>query len=176
MRFNAGDASFRGRLHESLIVVGLSRSFGAVSFGGRLGAIIDGHVDAHGVRSDIQPGLVGALDVAWRVLSAPIDPLSLVLTAQLGVAHTTVGGDGWTALDVRFALTASRTFFDRLTPYVATRAFVGPVFWGDATGGDTTHLQVAVGVGCEIVNHLSIHVEGAFVAERGLFGGVGYAF
>ena len=163
-----------------LAAIGLSRDFGDLSFGVRVGAVIDGEVVNRGVRYDIRPGVVVALSLDWRVLSAPVDPLTLTLGAQLGASHVTLDDgqatQGWTATDLRASVTASRTFFDRLTPYLSLRAFGGPIFWRDATGSDTTHVQLALGVGLELVPGWSLHIEGAVFAERGVFGGLAVAF
>jgi len=167
-------------MREELVALGVSRDLGAITLGVRLGAILGGRVDDGGVGYAIQPGVVGALSLDWRVLTAPRDPLSLTLGVQLGASHTRVEGagrsDGYGALDLRASVTASRTLAEVVTPYLSARLFGGPVFWRDATGGDTTHVQLALGVGVEVVPGLTLHVEGAALAERGVFGGVAYAF
>lgn len=169
-------------MREVLAAVGLSRDLGDLSLGLRVGAVIDGHVDSGGARYDIGPGVVVALAIDWRALAAPEDVLTLTLGVQLGVSHTTLGSpeggprQGWTATDLRASVTASRTLFDRLTPYLSARLFGGPVFWRDAVGSDTKHVQLALGLGLELGAGLSLHVEGAVLAERGVFAGLALAF
>jgi len=167
-------------MRQVLAALGLSRTFGDLSFGVRVGAVLGGHVQNRGQRYAIGPGVVVALALDWRVLSAPIDPLTLTLGLQLGVSHTTLTAQGasdpWTATDLRASVTASRTFFDRLTPYLSLRLFGGPVFWRGAIGSDTTHVQLALGFAVELVPGWSLHIEGAAIAERGVFGGLAVAF
>jgi len=164
---------------EGLVAAGLSRDFGALSFGVRAGVVVGGHIDVAGARLDIDPGFVVATSLDWRVLTAPRDPLSLTLGLQLGVSRATVVDtgrkDGWTALDLRASVTASRTF-GPVTPYASVRLFGGPVFWRGATGSDTKHVQLAAGLGVEVARGWTLHLEGAVLSERGLFGGLGVAF
>lgn len=164
---------------EDLVAVGLTRELGALSIGVRVGVVLGGHVDAMTTRHTIEPGVVVATSLDWRVLSAPVDPISLTLGLQLGVSHATVRGGGrsdpWTALDLRASVTASRSF-GIVTPYLSTRLFGGPVFWRGAMGGDTKHVQLAAGLGVELARGWTLHLEGAVLAERGVFGGLGVSF
>ncbi len=180
MRFDEGDASAHADLRQVLAAIGLSRDLGDLTVGLRVGAVIAGELAHRGTRYDIGPGIIVALALDWRVLSAPVDPVTLTLGLQLGVSHTTLSDgttrEAWTATDLRASVTASRTLFDRLTPYLSVRAFGGPVFWRDATGSDTTHVQLALGLGLELAPGWSLHVEGAALAERGIFGGLAVAF
>jgi hypothetical protein len=54
-----------------------------------------------------------------------------------------------TAVDFRAGVTVGKTFFDRLTLYLAGRVFAGPVFWQidgvDVTGGDVHHYSLGGG-------------------------------
>lgn len=180
LRFDGADGNSHVDLRQVLAAIGLARDFGDLTLGIRVGAVIDGEVVQRGMRYTLGPGVVVALALDWRVLSAPKDPLTLTLGVQLGVSHVAVS-DGavrepWTASDLRASVTASRTLWDRLTPYLSVRLFGGPVFWRDATGGDTTHVQLALGLGLELFEGLSLHVEGAALAERGVFGGLAVAF
>lgn len=163
---------------EDLVAVGLTRELGDLSVGFRAGLVLGGYVDTP-EHHTIEPGLVVATSLDWRVLSAPVDPISLTLGLQLGVSHVSVRGGGrsdpWTALDLRASVTASRSF-GPVTPYLSTRVFGGPVFWRGAMGGDTKHVQLAAGLGVELARGWTLHLEGAALAERGVFGGLGVAF
>lgn len=165
---------------ERLAVIGVARALGDLTLGVHAGVVIDGHVDVAHRRHTLATGGLAALSLDWRML-ARTAPLALTLGAQLGASHTTTRADddaersGWTALDVRVALTASRTFFEALTPYASARTFGGPILWRGALGTDTLHLQLALGLRWQVTPALSLHVEGAALSERGVFGGLGLA-
>lgn len=154
---------------------------GAWSVGAQIGAVIGGRLALGGERHELGPGLVFGLEAQWRVLEAPRDAVSLTLGLQLALSHARLTPDdgpgaAWTATDLRASVTASRTLWDVVTPYLAVRAFGGPIFFRHETGGDTTHVQLAAGLGVELGAGLSLHVEGAFLAERGGAGGLGLRF
>lgn len=168
---------------QMIAAVGLTRELderGDLSLGLRFGVVVDGYLRQGGSELDFDPGFVAGLHVDWRALSAPDDPITLTLGVQLAVAHATLTLDGvsygWTATDVRASVTVSRTLWDRLTPYLSVRAFGGPIFFRDATGADKTHVQIALGLALQIASGVSLSVEGAVLAERGVFGGVAVAF
>lgn len=146
----------------------------------RVGLIAAGTLGEGGRTHDFEPGLVGALALDWRVLSAPADPISLTLGVQLAAGHAPLTHDGrsraWTSTDLRASVTVSRTLWQVLTPYVSARVFGGPIFWRDATGADETHLQLALGLGIAPLPGFSLHVEGAILSERGVSGGIGVSF
>lgn len=183
LRFDGDAPATDGRaaMHEALVVAGLAYTAERLTFGVRVGAILDGHVRVGGATHDLEPGVVGALALDWRALEAPRDPLTLTLGVQLGASHARLVDPAsersyaWTTTDLRASVTASRTF-DPITPYLAARVFGGPVFWRGASGGDTTHVQLAAGVGIALGAAVSLHLEGAALAERGLTGGVALAW
>jgi hypothetical protein len=186
MYFSGDDgARVSADLLQVMATLGLTRDLGAsseFSLGLRLGVILGGRLDAGGSRHDFDPGFVAALAFDWRALSAPDDPLTLTLGLQLGVSLASlVGTDddvarSWVATDARLSVTVSRTLWQVLTPYLSVRGFGGAVFWNDTTGGDKTHVQIALGLAIELTEGLSLSVEGALLAERGVFGGLAVAF
>jgi hypothetical protein len=165
------------------VTAGLGRSFGArgeLTLGLRVGLIADGKLREGGRVHDFEPGIVGALALDWRVLTAPDDPLTLTLGVQLAAGHARLVHEGvarsWTSTDVRASVTISRTLWRIVTPYLSARVFGGPIFWRDTTGTDKTHLQLALGLAIEPVAGFTLHVEGALLSERGLSGGIGVSF
>ncbi|MFO0746951.1 MAG: hypothetical protein U1F43_14960 [Myxococcota bacterium] len=184
LRFTGDGPAFDASLHEVLLVVGAAREVGTLTYGVKLGGIVAGELAAKGQTYAIEPGLVVGVSLDWRVLSAPRDAVSLTLGLQLGVAWSSVApevgagplDDRWLTFDARASATVSRTFFGRLTPYASVRLFGGPALWGGAAGGDKTHVQLAAGLALAVTDALSLHVEGALLAERGAFAGLGLAF
>ena len=172
LRFAEDDGSSHADLRQVLAAIGLSRDLGDLTLGVRVGAVLDGEVVNRGQRYDLGPGVIVALALDWRAFSAPTDPLTVTFGVQLGVSHAAL----WTTTDLRASVTASRTLWDRLTPYFSVRVFGGPIFWRGTTGSDTSHVQLAAGLGLELAPGWSLHVEGAALAERGLFGGLSVAF
>lgn len=184
---------FNGGLHEVLVTAGLARDFGNLTLGLQLGAMVDGTLTTQGTTYDLAPGFLGGLGLTWRAFEAPRDPLSLTFGLQLAVSTSALRDAArsddrrsqWVALDARVSVMASRTFADVLTPYVAARAFGGPVFWSnrrgaqgpsDVLGTDRAHVQFGLGLGVTPHPALSLHIEWDFFGERGVFGGIGTSF
>jgi hypothetical protein len=84
------------------------------------------------------------------------------------------------SFDARFSLTVGRTLWQRATPYLAARAFGGPIFFrrdGEATTGtDRYHYQAALGLLVALPAGLDLSAEWAPIGERRLMGGVGVSF
>ncbi|MEZ4339811.1 MAG: hypothetical protein R3B82_24585 [Sandaracinaceae bacterium] len=131
----------------------------ALTLGAAAGAILGGHVDAGPRRFEVTPGAHLSAQLTWTPLRAPGSPLTVGLTGAVAVGlsgtrdRDTGATAAFTAVDVRVGVTASRTIAEVLTPYLAARAFGGPVFWdagaGDVVGSDTKHVQLVVGASVE---------------------------
>ncbi|MCC6551602.1 MAG: hypothetical protein IT372_01100 [Polyangiaceae bacterium] len=145
--------------------------------GGRL--IVD---DVH---HEILPGWVATVSGAYRVLRGGEGPFVL-LNASLGASGASTrqyGADAtapYSAFDVRFGLTAGKTFYDALSAYLGIRAFGGPILWQlrgeDVTGVDRHHYQIAFGVAASLPRGFDLFAEGAPFGERGATVGAGVAF
>jgi hypothetical protein len=186
------DGRFEADLREWMVVSSLAYRVGELTVAGKLGAIIDGALDA-GERFRIKPGVLLGASVDWPILRGGRDLVSLALSGQFGLAMTALEREAdtsrWIALDFRVGLTVSRTFFDVLTPYASARAFGGPIFWSGfeaeraidgekamVVGSDPRHTQLAAGLGVALGDHLDLHFEWAFFGEAGLYWGLGAAF
>jgi hypothetical protein len=82
----------------------------------------------------------------------------------------------YTAVDVRAAVAAGYTFFERLTPYLTARAFGGPVFWRNDVGTDLFHFQLGAGVVLGLPWGLDVSAEVVPLGEQRVSLGVGAAF
>jgi len=186
------DGRFEAALREWMVVGSLAYDFGDFSVAGKLGAILDGGLDA-GEFYRVNPGALIGVSVDWPILKGGRDPVSLALSGQLGVAMTSLEREAdrthWVAVDMRVGLTVSRTFFDVLTPYASARAFGGPIIWSGfespreidgekatVLGADPRHTQLATGLGVALGDRMDLHVEWAFFGEAGLYWGLGAAF
>lgn len=84
------------------------------------------------------------------------------------------------AFDIRLGVTVGKTFWNVLSPYVAARAFGGPVLWninGQAESGtDQRHFQVAVGMVSSLPRGFDLFAEVAPGGERAVAIGGGFGF
>jgi hypothetical protein len=143
------------------------------------GAVLDGRlVTPDGVRHMIAPGIAASVSGSLLALYETRARPFLMLGASLGFSRTSAAGSSLTAFDLRMTVLLGKTFFERLTPYAAGRAFVGPVHWDllDATGGDAHHYTVGVGLIAHLPWNLSLFVEGMPLGERSISGGTSLAF
>jgi len=136
---------------------------------------------------DIGPGFSAFTGLAWRVLDAKDDFTPFIhLTATLSFSHaatrSAVSNDRYSAVDFRFGAIVGKTLGDSgITPYIAARAFGGPVFWrldGEAvTGTDLYKYQLGGGLSLALFDRkLDVFVEGIGLGERGLAAGIGTTF
>ncbi len=161
---------------------GLGLRFGA-------GGIVAGELDRRGPGvATLGPGVSGYFGVAKTLLdeatSVPFVQLAATLSASRAVARRGVESEGFTAFDVRAAATVGKTFFREtlpVVPYVALRAFGGPIFYrfagADVTGTDLYKYQVGAGLSLALPGRaLDAFVEGVALGERGLSAGLGTTF
>jgi hypothetical protein len=149
------------------------------------GGVLGGSLELDGRRFSIDAGWVGAVAFAWRLLEgegyAPFLLSSLSFSASSARTQDDASGAAarLTALDLRGGLTAGKTFWGVLSPYVSLRVFGGPVFWSydgeDIAGGDKYHYQPAVGA-VVTLGPVDLYAEWAFLGERALAGGAGVSF
>lgn len=148
------------------------------------GSIIEGTLKAPGGRRHVGPGWIGAAGLSWRVLDETPEIPYLVFSATAGAAATSTRIDdergNYIGVDFRFGATLGKTFFGWLSPYVALRAFGGPIFWtiaGEtAVGNDKYHVQGALGSVFILPAGFDIFIEGNPGGEQGAFGGVGVRY
>jgi opacity protein-like surface antigen len=150
-----------------------------------VGAILDGRLTVGGVEHDVRPGIAATVTVSWLALpERATRPFVLVAgTASVSTATTAAGAGPevrLTAVDLRATALVGKTFFDRLTPYLAARVFGGPVMWhidgADVTGGDQHHFAVGAGATLRLPGRLDLYAEAMPLGERSLNVGAGLSF
>jgi hypothetical protein len=129
-------------------------------------------------------GPLVSLAVSYRVAddrgAAPF--VLLGLSASGAYAETSPRGttatDALVPVDVRASVTVGKTVARILAPYLAARAFGGPVFWSiegqSVTGTDAYHFQIGGGFSLSL-GRFDLHLEVAPLGERSLACGAGFA-
>ena len=149
---------------------------------GGLGAILDGRLTARGVEHDVEPGFALILAGSWLpIFEDGARPFVLFsASASVSTASTDGGAARLTAVDLRAGVIAGKTFFQRLTPYLAARVFGGPVFWTlageDVTGSDQHHYTVGGGATLRLPGGVDLVAEGMALGERSVNVGLGLSF
>jgi hypothetical protein len=159
----------------------------SIELGG--GASVSGSLTLESVRQRIEPGWMASGAASFQVLrgegSAPFLLASLSFAGS--GARTSpeperldVSAESLYAIDARVGLTLGKTFWNVLSPYVAIRAFGGPVLWRfrgqDITGTDRYHVQAAVGLLALVARRVDVFAELAPLGERAVAIGAGAAF
>jgi hypothetical protein len=137
---------------------------------GGIGALVHGRLGD----TDLDPGAAFSATGSWLPLPETTSrPFILVaVTASvLTVPHLT-------AVDFRGSAVVGKTFFDRLTAYVAGRVFGGPVNFDPetATGADTHHYAVGAGASLRLPSAIDVFAEFSPVGEQSLNVGAGLRF
>lgn len=156
------------------------------------GSMFEGTLQAPGGTRRIGPGWVGAAGLSWRVIDEEETIPYLVFSATAGAAAASTRIDdergNYIGVDFRFGATLGKTFFGWLSPYVALRAFGGPIFWTivppkadtnaaeTEVGSDKYHVQGGLGSVFILPGGFDIFVEGNPGGEQGAFGGVGVRY
>ncbi len=145
------------------------------------GAILGGALTASSARYGLGPGFASVAGVSWRVVDADGAVPFVLLTSQLSYASSSsAGGTGYNAFDLRLGAAVGTTFRNVFTPYVAGRAFGGPIYWryqGAAiVGTDDHHWQVGVGLSVLLARLADLFVEGMPLGELGVTAGGGVSF
>jgi hypothetical protein len=152
------------------------------SFRGSLGAVLDGHLEGGGRTHDIGPGIVVAVGVAKQ-----LDLGTWFVNGSLGAAISRTTTDEQIAGEGRRTLVGLDLFrlgvmggrrFGSVSPYVAARAFAGPVSWTldgmDVTGGDTSKFQLGAGASVTTASGVSLLLDISALGERSATLGVSY--
>lgn len=148
-----------------------------LNLGVALGAVLAGRLEpSGGEAADMEPGPALSVSLSWLALPETGTRPFLFAGATLGAVTAVAGADRVTALDARATLLLGKTFAQRLVVYAAARAFAGPVFWRDASGGDVHHYSFGAGVRVALPASLDLFVEGMPLGEQSATAGVGYAF
>ena len=144
------------------------------------GVILDGVLEAGGVRYEADPGGLAFLGAEYRTAAgggrSPAVDLSLFLGASWTrtVAPGLSGKTRYFASDARFGVRAGWTAPGESFVYLAARVFGGPVKWKladqDVTGTDTHHYQLAAGA-AKRIGRAGIYLEFAPVGERAMSAG-----
>jgi hypothetical protein len=86
----------------------------------------------------------------------------------------------WTASDARIGIMVGKTFAERVVPFVAARAFLGPVDWKlrgvDVRGSDLHHYAVGGGTSYRIPGKLDLFAEVIALGEQSASLGVSVPF
>jgi hypothetical protein len=124
--------------------------------------------------ADISSGATASGTVSWLpVYERPSRPF-VAVTASLGVGFARAGVDpmahSWWAFDARAGVMVGKTLADHWVPYLAARAFGGPVLWriagADVTGNDRYHVTVGAGLTVRLPRSLDLTAEGMPLGER----------
>jgi hypothetical protein len=144
-----------------------------------VGGIVNGTVEGR----DIKGGATAGATAIWLPLFETDHRPFVAVTGSLSAAYLRAVTDAnmthsWTAFDLRVGAMAGKTFFDRLVPYVAVRAFGGPVSWQrggqSVTGGDRYHITVGGGATLRLPSRFEISLEAMPLGERGFGATLGH--
>lgn len=172
------------QLSEELVVASLGRRFGGrftatVTGGAILGGQLD---DEAGQVHDVGVGWIASLQGSAQVIDQagwrPFVTGSLAFSTSSTATTPVAGGaaSSLLAIDGRISVAAGWNIAGRVTPYVAARAFAGPVTWGEDTGQGHHHHQGAVGLDLTLPARIRLSVEWAPIGEHAFTVGIGFAF
>jgi hypothetical protein len=159
-----------------------------VTLQGGLGAVLAGRLDVDGTRHDVLPGWIVTGAVAYRVYDGDGAAPFVLLSASLGFASARTRQQDvvdpptatLTSVDFRVGVAVGWTIAGSLSPYLAARAFGGPVSWTLAgqtvSGGDRYHYQVGAGLAVRFARRLDAYIEAAPLGEKRASLGVGVSF
>ena len=145
------------------------------------GGIVTGSIDGRDVRGG---GTLGGSATWLAVYERAARPF-VAVSASLGTALIRgVADDGsthaWSAWDLRGGAIVGKTFAGRLVPYLAARAFGGPVFWhrgtASETGTDRYHVTVGLGVTVRMPARFDVTLEVMPLGERSATAGLTWHF
>jgi hypothetical protein len=124
--------------------------------------------------ASISGGATASGAVSWLpVYERPGRPF-VAVTGSLGAGYARAAVDGmahsWWALDARGSVAVGKTLGEHWVPYLAARAFAGPVFWRlagvDVTGADRYHVTAGLGLTVRLPRSLDVTAEGMPLGER----------
>ena len=165
-------------LEQSVVAAFASRRFGErFTVQLTLGGILDGQLEGQGRRFDVEPGFLASLSGAYRFLGGPGEDLFGTATLSYGMSFASTTEEvpdgqsvSLTASDARLGVLFGITLGDTVSPFLAARAFAGPVGWeldGESrTGSDRHHYAVGPGIVVNMHEQLDLTVDTSFVGER----------
>jgi hypothetical protein len=157
----------------------------AISLQVGAGATLGGRFVFRQDRFTFDPGWIASVAGTYRVYGKTrSDPFVIIggAVAASGAATRDAAGatEDMFAFDLRISAIAGKTFFDILSPYVALRAFGGPILWKyrgeDQVGGDKYHFQVGAGLLVALPGKFDAFAEVVPLGERAATLGLGYSF
>lgn len=180
LRFN-GSADYE--LTQDSVVGSFGRRF-EKRFSLRLsaGALLGGRLSGEGYAYDLAPGWLVAASGSYQLFGDPGRVPFLIGTLTFGSSGTRAtqqgGGESayFSATDLRVGAMFGYTLWDRVSPYVAVRAFGGPIVWHHAgftyTGTDRHHYTLGGGLSVSLPLGLDLRVDGSALGERSVSGGL----
>jgi hypothetical protein len=177
-------------LEQSSVVATVGRQWGPRwGLVGGVGLILGGAVtNAAGTDRETDVGVGGMITITgtWLVAFEQPGRPFVLLSATTSISTTTaVSDDGLdhrlTAGDLRAGVMVGKTFVERVVPYVAARAFGGPVIWtvgGEAvSGGDVHHYTLGGGLIVRLpAGRLDLFAEAMPLGEQSASAGVTASF
>lgn len=173
---------------ENVVAASLERTVGkGWVVGVSVGAIVQGSLELAARRFTIKPGVL--LDVYaghnWLKPNRANLFLATSLAASFGLAWTredrpSAPRQSLIATDLRVDLSFGATLFKVWSPYVAARAFGGPIFWKlDAKtqiGSDPGHHTLALGSRFDLPCGVDLSLDWGFEGARTLSASLGVRF
>ena len=154
--------------------------------GGSIGALAGGRIARPGEAWTVEPGVMWSLTAGrrWFGQRPAVPYLLLVGTLSGSSTRTRAQATGVTtplhAFDARADLSVGWTLGEAFSPYLAVRAFGGPVLWRIAdtrsVGTDLYHVSLAAGFNLALADRVGLYFDGAFLGLRSLGGGVSVRF
>jgi hypothetical protein len=152
---------------------------------GGIGAILGGTATVAGHDGDIGPGVIAEISGSWLAAFEKRRRPFVMLSLSLGASTARAVADDdrrrrLTAGDIRAALLVGKSFGRRLVPYVAARAFAGPVYWriggASVVGGDAHHYTVGGGLTVRLPARLDLIAEILPLGEQSATAGLTYRY
>jgi hypothetical protein len=162
---------------EQQVVTATLGNFATPRFGWSIGAgaVVGGTIAGR----DVAGGATLGGTLTWLPVYESKRRPFVGFTTSLGVAIVRANDDtnqtrSWSAIDIRGGVMAGKTF-GRLVPYVAARAFGGPVIWRSAgervVGFDRYHLTLGGGLVIRLPRNFNVTLEAMPLGEQSLAAG-----
>ncbi len=160
----AASAAYEWRASQTLTL-----SFGA-------GGLFNGRLSTTDVTTRMGAGAVVSAALSWLAVKQGTYTPFLMVSGSLAFSAVQTPGTPWFAGDIRAAVSAGYTVWQRLTAYLTGRLFGGPVFYNGAVGGDLYHYQVGAGLVLGLPKNFDVSVELVPLGEQRVSAGVGLSF